>query len=72
MTPSAAETDAQAAAVANTSGITTESLTETLREKLDAEFVDINDISGTPPPVPFPPSPAHPLPPTTSSPLGPA
>lgn len=43
----AAETDTQAAAVANTSGITTQSLTATLREKLDASHVDINDISGT-------------------------
>ena len=44
--PGAAETDTQAAEVANTSGITTQSLTATLREKLDASHVDINDISG--------------------------
>ena len=45
-TAGAAETDTEAAAVANTSGITAQSLTATLREKLEASHVDINDISG--------------------------
>lgn len=44
--PSAAETDAQAEGVANTSGITTESLQRTITEKLEAEHVDIEDMSG--------------------------
>jgi hypothetical protein len=43
----AAETDTQAAAAANTSGITPDSISATLKEKLDASHVDINDISGT-------------------------
>jgi len=43
----AAETDTQAAAAANTSGITPASISATLKEKLDASHVDINDISGT-------------------------
>lgn len=42
-----AETDTQAAAAANTSGITPDSISATLKEKLDASHVDINDISGT-------------------------
>lgn len=46
-TTGAAETDTQAAAVANTSGITPQTLTVTLKEKLEATHVDINDISGT-------------------------
>ena len=46
-----ADTDTEAAAAAdadanNTSGITAQSLTATLREKLEASHVDINDISG--------------------------
>ncbi|MCJ1287688.1 hypothetical protein MMC26_007040 [Xylographa opegraphella] len=41
-----AETDAQAAELANTSGITPTSLQKTLTEKLDAEHVTIEDISG--------------------------
>ncbi|KAL8794536.1 MAG: hypothetical protein Q9195_002871 [Heterodermia aff. obscurata] len=45
-TAGAAETDTEAAATANTSGITAQSLTATLREKLEASHVDINDISG--------------------------
>ena len=45
--PSAAETDTQAEAVANTSGITTESLQKTITEKLEAKHVDIDDMSGT-------------------------
>ena len=44
--PSAAETDTQAEAVANTSGITTESLQKTITEKLEAKHVDIEDMSG--------------------------
>lgn len=44
--PSAAETDTQAETVANTSGITTESLQKTLMEKLEAKHVDIEDMSG--------------------------
>lgn len=44
--PSAAETDTQAKTVANTSGITTESLQETITEKLEAKHVDIEDMSG--------------------------
>lgn len=44
--PSAAETDTQAETVANTSGITTESLQKTITEKLEAEHVDIQDMSG--------------------------
>ena len=44
--PSAAETDAQAEKVANTSGITTESLQKTITEKLEAKHVDIEDMSG--------------------------
>jgi len=47
----AAETDSQAAAAANTSGITPDSISATLKEKLDASHVDINDISGTTPPL---------------------
>ena len=44
--PSAAETDTQAETVANTSGITTESLQKTITEKLEAEHVNIEDMSG--------------------------
>ena len=44
--PSAAETDSQAETVANTSGITTESLQKTIIEKLEAKHVDIEDMSG--------------------------
>jgi hypothetical protein len=42
----AAKTDIQAAVVANASGITSGSLQSTLREKLQAEHVDVEDISG--------------------------
>lgn len=60
---SAAETDTQAEIVANTSGITPDSLKATLKEKLQASHVDINDMSGeapafsppTPPPRKFEP-----------------
>ena len=44
--PSAAETDTQATAAANTSGVTTASLQKTLTEKLEAKHVDIEDMSG--------------------------
>ena len=43
---SAAETDTQAAQVAKSSGITPASLKTTLTQKLDAQFVDVEDISG--------------------------
>ena len=43
---SAAETDTQAESVANTSGITPDTLKATLMEKLQASHVDINDMSG--------------------------
>ena len=54
---SAAETDTQAEIVANTSGITPDSLKATLKEKLQASHVDINDMSGEAPtfsPLPSP------------------
>ena len=44
--PSAARTDGEAETVANTSGITAESLQKTLTEKLEAKHVDIEDMSG--------------------------
>ncbi|KAL9629154.1 MAG: hypothetical protein Q9164_007000 [Protoblastenia rupestris] len=44
--PKAAETDAQAEAVANTTGVTPESLQKALKEKLAAQHVDIDDMSG--------------------------
>ena len=44
----AAETDTQAAAIANTSGITPESMKATLTDKLQAQLVEIRDESGTP------------------------
>ncbi|KAL8706201.1 MAG: hypothetical protein Q9201_000707 [Fulgogasparrea decipioides] len=46
MSTGAAETDTQAANVANSSGITASSLQDTLKEKLVAEHVDIEDMSG--------------------------
>ncbi|KAI4278288.1 MAG: hypothetical protein LQ337_001109 [Flavoplaca oasis] len=46
MSTGAAETDTQAANAASTSGITVSSLEQTLREKLAAEHVDIEDMSG--------------------------
>lgn len=52
--PAAAETDTQASNVANESGITPESLSKTLKEKLEAKHVDIEDMSGTSPPSPSP------------------
>lgn len=42
----AAETDAQATEVANASNITPTSLKSTLLEKLEALYVDVEDISG--------------------------
>lgn len=47
--PKAAETDTQASAVANTTGVTADSLQATLKEKLGAEHVDIEDMSGMSP-----------------------
>ncbi len=44
--PGAAETDTQAGNVARTTGITPESLSHTLKEKLEAKHVDIEDMSG--------------------------
>lgn len=44
---SATETNVQAAQVANASGITPASLKSTLTEKLEAVYVDVEDISGT-------------------------
>ncbi|KAL8768450.1 MAG: hypothetical protein Q9209_005356 [Squamulea sp. 1 TL-2023] len=46
MSTGAAETDTQAADAASTSGITVSSLKKTLKEKLGAEHVDIEDMSG--------------------------
>jgi len=43
----AAATDTEAAAVANKSGITPQSLSTTLKEKIQAQHVDIEDMSGT-------------------------
>jgi stress-induced morphogen len=42
----AAQTDTAAAAEANSSGVTVESLTATLKEKLGAAHVEIEDMSG--------------------------
>lgn len=42
----AAETDAQPTEAANTSAITPTSLRLTLMEKLEALYVDVEDISG--------------------------
>lgn len=47
MSTGAAETDAQAENVAKSSGITPTSLQNTLKEKLQAEHVDVEDMSGT-------------------------
>ncbi|KAL8909213.1 MAG: hypothetical protein Q9207_000387 [Kuettlingeria erythrocarpa] len=46
MSTGAAETDAQAENVAKSSGITPTSLQDTLKEKLQAEHVDVEDMSG--------------------------
>lgn len=43
---SAAKTDSQAANAANSSGITPSSLQSTLTEKLEAQYVNVEDISG--------------------------
>lgn len=48
MSTGAAETDTQAENAANSSGITPSSLQDTLKEKLQAEYVDIEDMSGKP------------------------
>jgi stress-induced morphogen len=42
----AAETDTQAAANATSSGITPESLMETLKTKMNVQHIDIEDMSG--------------------------
>lgn len=44
--PKAAESDAQAADVANTSGVSSKSLQTSLEGKLEAQHVDIQDMSG--------------------------
>lgn len=44
--PKAAETDAQAADAANTSGVTSETLQKRLEEQLGAQHVEIQDMSG--------------------------
>jgi len=41
-----AETDAQAAEAATSLGVTTEYIKRKLIEKLEAEYVDVEDISG--------------------------
>lgn len=43
----AAESDVPTDSTTNNSGITTSSLKSTLTEKLEAEHVDVEDISGT-------------------------
>ncbi|KAL8674897.1 MAG: hypothetical protein Q9168_000700 [Polycauliona sp. 1 TL-2023] len=48
MSTGAAETDTQAAHAASTSGVTVSSLEQTLKDKLGAEHVDIEDMSGEP------------------------
>lgn len=42
-----ARTDDEAAANQNTSGVTPETIRATLKEKLEAQHVDIADLSGT-------------------------
>jgi stress-induced morphogen len=51
----AAEADSQPSGVANTSGITPDSLKATLIENIGAQYVQIDDISGMHvyPPTPF-------------------
>ena len=44
--PKAAETDVQAEATANATGVTSESLQSTLKEKVAAQYVEIEDMSG--------------------------
>lgn len=44
--PKAAKTDAGAEAIANSTGVTSSSLQKTLQEKLGAQYVDIEDMSG--------------------------
>lgn len=43
-----ARTDAEALETQSETGITPETLSATLREKLEASHVDISDLSGTP------------------------
>ena len=45
--PKAAETDTQAENVANTSGVTGESIKKALETGVGAQHVDIEDMSGT-------------------------
>lgn len=54
MSTGAAETDSQAAKVASTSGVTVSSLENTLKEKLGAQHVGIEDMSGKPSSPRFP------------------
>ena len=46
MSTGAAETDTQAANNASASGITPTSLQIALKERLDAQYVDVEDLSG--------------------------
>lgn len=50
--PKAAETDTQAEAVTNATGVTSEGLQSTLRDKVGAQYVDIEDMSGSWPHAP--------------------
>ena len=45
--PKAAETDIQAESAANTTGVTPESIDTTLKDKIGAQYVEIEDMSGT-------------------------
>ena len=47
VTSGAAETDVAATQVANTTGVTPEGIQSTLREKLEAQVVEVDDISGS-------------------------
>lgn len=47
--PQAAETDTQAADVANTTGVTSESIKKALESGVGAQHVDIEDMSGANP-----------------------
>ncbi len=46
--PKAAETDAQAADAANTTGVTGNSIRKALEQGIGAQHVDIEDMSGMP------------------------
>jgi hypothetical protein len=56
----AAATDTQAAVEADASGVTPESITATLKSKLDASHVEIEDMSGKNLPFSSPPHPPFP------------